>query len=86
MATRWHVRKLSEEDIEAINRHSSVIRAARRLGKAFEAITKWRLASAKSIPRQKFGLIVAYEDALGELKEAIIRATRKQVVKSRRVT
>jgi hypothetical protein len=74
--------KLSDEDIEAINLHSRVIRAGRELTKAVEAITNWSLASARGVPKNEFGLIAAFEDALGGLKEAIIRATYQRVMRS----
>ena len=83
MATRRG--KLSEEDIEAINRHSKVIRAGRKLTKAIEAITNWSLASVRGVPKKKFGLIVAFEDALGGLREAIIRATYQRVTRSHQI-
>ena len=75
---------LSESDIEAISRTSEVIAALRRLSKALQAIPAWRLTVKKGVPSDKFGLIVAYEDALGELKEAIMRATHKRLMRASR--
>jgi DNA-binding NarL/FixJ family response regulator len=69
----------SEVDIEAINLSPKVVVASRKLRKALEAITGWRLASKRGIPKNKFKLIVAYEDALGELREALMRAILKRI-------
>jgi hypothetical protein len=74
-----HALNLSEADIEAINLSPKVVVASRKLQKALEAITGWRLASQTGIPKNKFRLIVAYEDALGDLREALMRATIKRM-------
>jgi len=74
-----HALNLSEADIEAINLSSKVVVANRKLQKALGAITGWRLASQTGIPKNKFRLIVAYEDALGDLGEALMRATLKRM-------
>ena len=74
-----HTLNLPEADIEAINLSPKVVVASRKLQKALEAITGWRLASQTGIPKNKFRLIVAYEDALGQLKEALMRATLKRM-------
>ena len=74
-----HALNLSEADIEAINLSPKVVVASRKLQKALEAITGWRLASQSGIPKNKFRLIVAYEDALGDLREALMRATLKRM-------
>jgi NACalpha-BTF3-like transcription factor len=74
-----HALNLSEADIEAINLSSKVVVASRKLQKALGAITGWRLASQTGIPKNKFRLIVAYEDALGDLGEALMRATLKRM-------
>jgi hypothetical protein len=74
-----HALKLSEADIESINLSPKVVVASRKLQKALEAITGWSLASHIGIPKNKFRLIVAYEDALGDLGEALMRATLKRM-------
>jgi hypothetical protein len=68
--------RLSLADIEALTRHPQIKIANRRLRKAFEAITGWRMIGTRGIPRKKFELAVEYEDALGDVKEAFITATR----------
>ena len=84
MADKQHAQVLSEADIEAIYRHPAVITASRKLCDALGAITGCRLASKICIPTNKFGLVVVYEDALGALKEALVRATHKRMMKVRR--
>lgn len=79
-ATERHALHFSETDIEAINRDPKVIVASRKLRKALEAITRWGLASKGGIPKNKFRLMVAYEDALGELREALMTATLKRML------
>jgi hypothetical protein len=74
-----HALKLSEADIESINLSPKVVVASRKLQKALEAITGWSLASHTGIPKNKFRLIVAYEDALGDLREALMWATLKRM-------
>jgi hypothetical protein len=74
-----HALNVSEADIEAINFSPKVAVANRKLQKALEAITGWRLASQTGIPKDKFRLIVAYEEALGDLREALMRATLKRM-------
>jgi len=75
---------LSEADIEAINRHPKVAVANEKMHKALEAITGFGLASHNKVPKEKFRLIVAYEDALGELREALMGATVKRMMESSR--
>ena len=67
---------LSLADIEAINRHRQIKIANKRLRKAVEAITGWRMIGTRGIPREKFNLAAEYEDALGQVREAFITATR----------
>src|ERR1700678_3291434 len=74
-----HPVNLSEADIEAINLSPKVVVSSRKLRKALEAITGWSLASQTAIPKNKFKLIVAYEDALGDLRGALMRATLKRM-------
>jgi hypothetical protein len=70
---------LSLADIEALTRHRKIKIANRRLRKALEAITGWRMIGRRGIPRNKFKLAVEYEDALGHVKEPFIAATREWV-------
>jgi hypothetical protein len=74
-----HAPNLSEADIEAINLSPKVVASSRKVRKALEAITGWSLASQTSIPKNKFKLIVAYEDALGDLRGALMRATLERM-------
>jgi hypothetical protein len=75
----WHALKLSEADLEAIIHTPKVVAASRKLRKALQAVTGWRIASKGGIPKNKFKLSVAYEDVLGELREALMRATVKRM-------
>ena len=81
-----HTLNLPEADIEAINLSPKVVIASRKLQKALEAITGRSLTSQTGIPKNKFKLIVAYEDALGDLRGALMRATlmRMQGIRPRR--
>ena len=81
---QWHALKLSDADIEAIILNPKVVATSQKLRKALEAISGWRIASKGGIPKNKFKLIVAYEDALGQLKEALMRATLKRMQETRR--
>jgi NACalpha-BTF3-like transcription factor len=74
-----HALNLSEADIEAINLSPKVVVSSRKVRKALEAITGWSLASQTGIPKNKFKLIVAYEDALGDLRGALMRATLERM-------
>lgn len=71
---------LSLADIEALTRNRKIKIANRRLRRALEAITGWRMIGTRGIPRNKFKLAVEYEDALGHVKEAFIAATREWVL------
>jgi hypothetical protein len=71
--------RLLDSDIEIINQHSAVRTAERKLRKAIKNITGWRLAATGGVPKDKFHLLVAYEDALGALKQALIQSTYDRV-------
>ena len=70
-----HALNLSDADIEAINLSPIVVVSSQKVRHALEAITGWSLASQTAIPKNKFKLIVAYEDALGDLRGSLMRAT-----------
>ena len=80
---QWPALKLSDADIESIILNPKVVATSQKLRKAVEAISGWRIASKGGIPKNKFKLIVAYEDALGQLKEALMRATFKRMQETR---
>jgi hypothetical protein len=67
---------LSAADIELLTRHPQIKIANRRLRKALEAITGWKMTLKGGVPRNEFRLAAEYEDALGDVKEAFIVATR----------
>lgn len=70
-----HALRLLDSDIEIINKHAAVRTAHHKLRKAIEKMTRWRLTARGGVPKGKFHLLVAYEDALGGLKQALIQAT-----------
>jgi aldehyde:ferredoxin oxidoreductase len=80
MSTLQSARAFSVADIQAFTDHSKIRVANRRLRKAFEAITGWKMTAKEGIPRDMFKLAVDYEDALGQAKEALILATRDWVL------
>jgi hypothetical protein len=65
----------SEEEIQAIDGHPVVRSASEQIRKALEAATGWRMRKQGGIPKKQFKLAAAFEDALGQLKEAYISAT-----------
>ena len=65
----------SEEEIQAIDGHPAVRSASEQIRKALEAATGWRMRKQGGIPQKQFKLAAAFEDALGQLKEAYISAT-----------
>lgn len=71
--------RLSLAEIQAITEDEQIQTASRKLRKALEAITGWRMISKEGIPRSKFKLAVEYEDALRQVEEAFIAATRDWV-------
>jgi hypothetical protein len=75
-----HTLRLLDTDIEMINKDSAVQTAHRKLQKAIEKMTHWRLAVRGGVPKDKFHLLVKYEDALGALKQALIQATHERVL------
>lgn len=68
---------LSAADLELLTKHPQIKIANRRLRKALEAITGWKMTLKGGIPRNEFRLAVEYEDALGHVKEALIVATQE---------
>src|SRR6267143_6235635 len=64
----------SEEEIQAIDGHPAVRSASEKIRKALEAATGWRMRKQGGIPKKQFKLAAAFEDALGQLKEAYISA------------
>ena len=66
---------LSELDLQAIDEHPAVERASKHIRNALEAVTGWRMLEQGGIPKKQFKLAAAFEDALGQLKEAYISAT-----------
>ncbi|HXM94785.1 MAG TPA: hypothetical protein VOA64_11145 [Candidatus Dormibacteraeota bacterium] len=76
-ATRLRRRpNLSLADIEELIAHPQIRMADKRLRQAFESVTGWKMNSPNGFPEHKLALVVKYEDALGQLKEAYIAATR----------
>jgi hypothetical protein len=71
---------LLDSDIERIVRHSAVRIAERRLKKVIEKITHLRPAIKRGGSKRQFNLLVAYEDALGALRQALIDATHQWVL------
>jgi|ERR1700730_793679 hypothetical protein len=74
--------RLSLADVQEITSHPEIQRADRRLSRAFQAITGWKMAAEAGIPKDKFPRVAEYEDALGQVKEAFIAATRDWLLNS----
>jgi hypothetical protein len=66
---------LSETDLQSLDGHPLVVRANKKLSRALEEITGWKLAGQGGIPKDKFKAAAKFEDALGLLKESLILAT-----------
>jgi len=66
---------LALTESQAITGHTQIKIANRRLRKALEAITGWRMISKGGVPKSKFKLAVEYEDALRQVEEAFMAAT-----------
>lgn len=72
---------LSLEEIQTLTEHPQIEIASKKLRKALEAITGWRMISKRGIPRREFRLAAAYEDALRQVEEAFIAATRESFLR-----
>ncbi len=76
---RPHTLSLVDSDIESINRRPAVRIARRKLHKAIEHITHWRLGTKGGVPEAQFHLVMEYEDALGAFTQALIHATQDRI-------
>jgi hypothetical protein len=72
---RQRTPSLSLAEIQELTGDPQIQAAERQLRDAIKAITGWRMTATGGVPEGSFKLAVAYEDALGHLKEGIISAT-----------
>src|SRR5260370_4591047 len=68
---------LALAEIQTITGHTQIKIANKRLRRALEAITGWRMIPKRGIPRSEFKLAVEYEDALRQVEEAFLAVTQE---------
>src|SRR3981189_1941415 len=74
--------RLTLADIEALTSHPQIKVADRRLRRALEAITGWRMLGTGGIPKNKFELAARGEAVAGPVKDTCISAPRDWLLRS----